>query len=503
MNSTLPIAFTRDAVERWGAANPRLGLVLPLLKFFGVLRDVDVVYERAPIGWIEWFWSLFGYIYQETIPEVHVDWWRVLLVGLIVVLVILSLLYVAGKVAASTLRYFVECVSRIRASVVYFFEKTADIFRVQASTLEPGASRCLVPYATVLESAMPDSPFVKLMPTDGQVTLSYVDYEQKRRVVGCAVRLRTPTHEDYLLVPLHVWSVFDRDIPFVSARGKGDWFELDTRSVSLKGAPVERAVVHIDTDVVCVRISEQEASRLAVRVPKIGPATTTSLVRISGPNGIGSTGSLRPDNVVFGQYIYTGSTEPGFSGAAYTNGHSVLAIHLGGGQRNFGYSIRLAYVTLLHFLKVKQEDTQQWIEDLVRKKRRRIVVDTSWQDADTVRFQADWDYHVVDKTVFYGTVGEEDQNVVYRDFSKPEAPYKPHCCVPEAAHSGNCCAMTCNGDGRSSIVCTQGNPQLHHHEITHVSGPSKTSQKAASKKSGAKQKTTTSGQTNAATVSEA
>lgn len=501
MNTSLPISFTREAVERWGAANPGLGLLLPLLKFVGVLRDVDVVYERAPIGWIEWFWSLFGYIYQEVVPEVHVDWWMVLVVGTVVVLATLSLAYVTSRLTVLTIRWFVECLVRLRAAISHSFEIVARVFRVQASDINPGPHRSLMPYATVLETAVAGSPLVKFSPPPGQVSLSYVDYERKRRVVGCAVRLRTPDGIDFLLLPLHVWSVFDRDIPVVHVLGKGDWVELDTRTITLKGATVERSVINIDTDVVCVRISENEASRMGACVPKIGAAGCAGLVRVVGPNGFGSTGTLRPDSVVFGQYIYSGSTEAGFSGAAYTNGHSVMAIHLGGGQRNFGYSVRLAYVTLLHFLKVKPENTEQWIEDLVRKKKRRITVDVSWQDTDTVRFQADWDYHVVDKSVFYGTLGEENPAVQYRDFSKPEAPYKPHCLLPEANVQGNCYPVTCNGDGRSSIECTQGSPQLCQHGMSTASGSSKTSPTGPSGKSGKKQKKVSSGQTEAATVS--
>nr|QXV86563.1 hypothetical protein [Solemoviridae sp.] len=494
MNTLIPHAFTRDEVERWGVANPRLGLILPLLKFMGVLNDVDVVYVRAPIGWIEWFWSLFGYIYQETVPEVHIDWRAVGIVLAIVVLAIISLIYASSKAASMVVRLIYDGATRMRAAVSHFCEQCAHIFRVQASSIDPGPHHSLVACSTVLESSMPGSPLVRFVHPPFQVILSYVDSERKRRVVGCAIRLRTPTGEDYLVVPLHVWSVFDRDFPNVHARGKGDWIELDSRSVSLKGAVVERDVVNIDTDVICVRISENEASRLGASVPKIGAAGSAGFVRIVGPNSLGSTGTLRPDPVVFGHYIYTGSTEAGFSGAAYTNGNFVFAIHLGGGQRNFGYSVRLAYVTLLHFRKIKQESTEQWIEDMVRKKGERVIVDTSWHDTDTVRIRVRWDYHVIEKDKFYGSLGEDNPNIDYRDFSKPEQSYVKHCGVPEANFQGNCKTMACVGDGRSSIDCIQESPQLCHHGMNDVSSCSKTSQKAQSAKSGKKQKKTLSGQ---------
>ncbi|APG75829.1 hypothetical protein 1 [Hubei sobemo-like virus 32] len=93
-------------------------------------------------------------------------------------------------------------------------------------------------------------------------------------------------------------------------------------------------------DVTYYYLPEKTWSVLATSKPKVGPVMAAVVVSCAGPDGV-SHGHLRqtPD---LGQVTYSGSTLPGFSGAAYFNGDVLFGMHTGVAcERNIGVAAHL------------------------------------------------------------------------------------------------------------------------------------------------------------------
>ncbi|APG75840.1 hypothetical protein 1 [Hubei sobemo-like virus 47] len=214
-------------------------------------------------------------------------------------------------------------------------------------------------------------------------------------VHGCGVRM-----ELFLVMPDHVWSYSQ--------------LESETKRVWLlgprKGKPMEvtfKEIEIIDTDLVYTKLSPDEWSMLAVGVSTLYHEVqfAGSYAAIVGPMGLGSTGLLRHDSTVFGRVVYDGSTTGGFSGAAYVVAGRLAGVHQRGGPVNGGYSASYIWVTLCAMEKLKQEATEDWLRNSFKNKKR-VRVDQSWKDLDTVRVQVDGQYAIIDKDSMRKTFGK-------------------------------------------------------------------------------------------------
>jgi len=162
-------------------------------------------------------------------------------------------------------------------------------------------------------------------------------------------------------------------------------------------------------DVLTLRLTEAEFSRIGLKVPRIGGVdgsrTTVALACAFAKGNQISFGELTTD-LIWGQVAYTGSTMAGCSGAAYYVGNLVYGLHMCGGQDNLGYSASY----LMSLLKT-QEETAEWLEKLFRTNRR-----ARWKYEPARGAYSVYDgyqFHTVEEDVFQDW--EEDQNRWERD----------------------------------------------------------------------------------------
>lgn len=172
--------------------------------------------------------------------------------------------------------------------------------------------------------------------------------------IGCAVRF----NGNFLVGPDHV----------MGENGLPKYAVGRQNSICLDGK--ER--FPLDTDLVAIRMTDKEMSTIGVSVTKIGAIPSKGLYgQIVGVDGRGTTGVLKMDRVAFGRVVYDGTTLPGYSGAAYSAGAFVAAIHQSGGAVNGGYAAGYIWMLLKEHIpsselvefesKNSDADTPQWL----------------------------------------------------------------------------------------------------------------------------------------------
>lgn len=173
----------------------------------------------------------------------------------------------------------------------------------------------------------------------GQVSVA-VKKDGVFSVVGSGLRI-----ENYLMTPTHntlygyeLWIMND-----------GEAEQVDTKT-ELSIAP----------DISAFAVPELVWSRLRVKMAKLGPLRkSTSAVIVSGCDRKYSIATLQPTSPL-GRVAYSGSTQPGFSGSAYTTGEVTLGMHCHGGTRGGGYEILYLYVRLKELCDSPVEDSEEF-----------------------------------------------------------------------------------------------------------------------------------------------
>nr|UYL94345.1 MAG: hypothetical protein [Evros sobemo-like virus] len=128
---------------------------------------------------------------------------------------------------------------------------------------------------------------------------------------------------------------------------------------------VGRERIHLAADLVGIKLDNDEMSLLSARAAKIGDfADPGTMAQIVGPDSKGTTGRLSHDVCAFGKIIYDGTTVPGYSGAAYTDGNRVLGIHQGGGAHNYGVASSFIWGRICLHEKTIHEDSRKFLETL-------------------------------------------------------------------------------------------------------------------------------------------
>lgn len=413
----------RESLSELLSAWPGLGRLLVLFLRLGIFGSHLKSVDRDPVGWWEWLWTLLGWQYKEVKEFVHLDLLYLLIWVVTVVGVGLALWWTTVNVVLGIrwlMKQFLVLVVLTTGKIYGFFFR---VFRVLASDLDPGSSvKVLVPGKKLIsyttESMRAGSAMVKLEVLDCQVALG-VQNGDRFLAYGCGIRLDIVGVDDpFIITPMHVYSSLpDR----FHVRGKTGSVEIDKTSISSGGGVLSRTMHVIDTDLVGFQITSNEAALVGAKKAVIQGSIPDrgTVARITGPMGEGSTGVLKADPVVFGQLIYSGSTVAGFSGAGYVVTRQVAGIHCAGGTRNVGYSLRLAYVTLAHLCKIKSEDTDDWLRDVITKKRSKVVVDLAWQHLDSQRIFVRGQYHIVDRDSWNSSTAgldlSPDGTLVYDD----------------------------------------------------------------------------------------
>lgn len=185
---------------------------------------------------------------------------------------------------------------------------------------------------------------------------------------------------------------------------------------------------------------------------------------IVGPQGKGTQGKLEHDSTIFGRVIYHGTTLGGYSGAAYMVANQITGIHLNGGKRNGGFSASYIWVTLCFLEKVKQESTEDWLNNTFATKKR-FLVDTTWGDLDTQRIKINGQFAVVERSSLAKTLGADWKKRMNEDglvYLQKENQYED---VIE--ESGEATSSNAPG-GSSELINTQELAKENYALLTHV-----------------------------------
>nr|WNT71144.1 MAG: hypothetical protein [Latepeofons virus] len=211
-------------------------------------------------------------------------------------------------------------------------------------------------------------------------------------VIGCALRFES----NMLVGPDHVLGGDSEEIKHV--RGTQN-------CVSLRGK--ER--IPLDTDLVAIRLTDQEFATIGVSVCKIGTVGDKgTLAQIVGSEGKGTVGVMASDPLLFGRVTYAGTTLGGYSGAAYTIGAAVVGIHQMGGKVNGGYSASYVWSLIRIALEQRFEASEDWLLGQFKAGKK-----IKWQrtgDPDVVQVYVDGYYSAVEPSSMAKAFGVEWQN---------------------------------------------------------------------------------------------
>lgn len=146
--------------------------------------------------------------------------------------------------------------------------------------------------------------------------------------------------------------------------------------------------VSLATDMVAIKFTAADWSKIGAQIAPIGQLEDTQLVNIVGPAGRGTTGGLRNDNI-FGCVEYDGTTAPGYSGCGYFYGSKLMGIHQRGGAINGGIAAEYLKMMLDREDKIEEES-----DYLVRflKNQKKYRVRTCPGSADELEIEAGGKY---------------------------------------------------------------------------------------------------------------
>ncbi|APG75671.1 hypothetical protein 1 [Beihai sobemo-like virus 26] len=186
------------------------------------------------------------------------------------------------------------------ASVLSFLQYASILF----------VRRCRSARSLFFESVQAGAPFY----SSGESPPCQVEMRKGSRLVGFGIRVG-----DWIVTPQHVADSSD------NVWGGTSMFTFENYST-------------LCTDAVAIRIP---ANWNDVRKASVGALCKNLIVRCVGPMGEWSCGRLAEADL-WGGLDYFGSTDHGFSGAAYASGNTVYGMHCGGSgpnKPNFGWSL--------------------------------------------------------------------------------------------------------------------------------------------------------------------
>nr|QJI53814.1 MAG: hypothetical protein 1 [Solemoviridae sp.] len=218
----------------------------------------------------------------------------------------------------------------------------------------------------------------------------------------------------YLVMPEHVW-----------VATKTTWARGRQHQVDLSYKKDTEDVLELVTDLLAIRITDKEMSTIGISSASIMQYLPEGGVeaKVVGCYGRGTIGALKHDASVFGRVTYAGSTQSGYSGAAYTVNGQIVGVHSYGSKTiNGGWNGSFAWMILNHKIRglegtsMEKFETWEWLQNSLKGKRR-IRVDQSWMDLDEVRIQVDGRYAIVDRGSMAQAFGHDWRDSIDRSGS--------------------------------------------------------------------------------------
>lgn len=200
----------------------------------------------------------------------------------------------------------------------------------------------------VAESLIGGSPISARIAPNCQVTLA-VEMDNVLNVSGCAIRV-----DDGLWVLDHVIAPCERGhkIHMITKYGR---YEIPSHLID--------SATRFASEFRCIHIPDSVFANLRVSKAQFGLLRTTGDVsQIVGPDGQGSQAVLKPKHGFMGWVQYEGSTQAGFSGAAYTINNKVVGLHTHGGHAGNGGQEAL-YLHTIYKLAAGKQDESRALQD--------------------------------------------------------------------------------------------------------------------------------------------
>nr|UCW41647.1 hypothetical protein [Turkana Sobemo-like virus] len=200
-----------------------------------------------------------------------------------------------------------------------------------------------------MESVRAGSTETPLTPPKFQCqVLEQVQGSRELRVVGCAVRFPN----NVMIAPDHV---------FVDSGPELKKFFKGRNGNNL--VPLKTDVIQLDADLAMMVLEERDFADIGISAASVSVIPVTGQnVKIVGGFGKGTTGIIKNDHLAFGKTIYSGTTLPGYSGAAYAAGSQILAIHQAGGLVNAGFSASFVYSLIRAHLNIHYEESADFLQ---------------------------------------------------------------------------------------------------------------------------------------------
>lgn len=392
-----PIVTLASANSTFGGLMPEswIGLAILKLTYLGVLTETVRDVERSPDGWVEWLWSWLGYRFFRQEYDLNLEVLRLLLLLLLCALTIVLIIH-------TLLDWWLLVFSWIRAILAPIFsligEVSMCVFRLLASSGPPDKTRLLVNYSgpslCLVESKREGSELCPLIFPNSQVRIGFLQGDVfKASACGVVIYVNDIP---FLLTAEHAIGCYPDGF---SIMGKAGTVFINMPNGSSDDSISSGRECHqLDTDVVAIRLSPNEASKAGVSRAQVLPIlpNTGAAASICGADGGGSVARLN-HGYSFGSLVYDGSTVGGFSGAGYYCGKQLAGIHLSGGAVNGGYSAQCAYITLAYILNHSFEDTPDFLKKTFQENVP-IWEDEMWGHSDTVRVRIRGRYHIVERS---------------------------------------------------------------------------------------------------------
>lgn len=290
------------------------------------------------------------------------------------------------------------------------------------------------------ESAIPGSHEMPLTRPSCQCGIMVENENGDHVLVGNAVRFPF----NYLVGPDHVLN--DNDVKI--ARGRQGYISL---------AGKER--IPITTDLVAIKLQQEEFSRIGLSASVVKCIENkTATASVVSYHGRGTVSLVSLNNHLFGHVTYSGTTQPGYSGAAYTVGNTVVGVHVYGGRTNGGINASYIYAVLNRLETAKNEDSAEWLAHLFRDHG-----EITYQEhgLDEVMIHRNGRFDLVNRSSVIKAFGPDYANSSgklrkikrreYDDVIMPEiVDFQPESCSGESHHLKNSGASSVLGKPRNS-----------------------------------------------------
>lgn len=228
------------------------------------------------------------------------------------------------------------------------------------------------------------------------------------QAIGCALRMGS-----YLIAPAHVVELCSKGIKFVNHRGAE--FEFAAKEIVWKS---------LEGDVAYVKIPDSITGVSKATVKPINKKTWIRVVAAMTSNNASVGAGWLEKDWAPGTVVVEASTRPGFSGAAYIDGDTVVGMHLGGGKQNTGVS--MAYLQAI----LANPESDPALLNALKTARK---TDFSWErrGLDDVLVRIGGTYFDTDMDFFGQLMDDEQWEHLF--YEEPSRPRRRNEVEPEAA----------------------------------------------------------------------